>query len=230
MKSLGGVKLNLAYYIFLLLIIFLLIIIIVKNEKLSPIRIKVYLFAVLILFLFRYIGLFLLCVVKGGTFIYYFKSILYLNHLAIPLIVLALAYVYLRWDTLSFRINYFIATLLGLVYFIGMFFINGRVLFDVKYGYIINIQNEESLFLVSLFIVGGLLIFCIHFLDKPNNNRKGMCYLILALAVVIIENVIYLGGIRIFPYPIIGDGIFLILMNLCINKFSNSKFKIKNSK
>lgn len=210
---------NLTYYIFLLLIISLLIRIIVKNERLSPIRIKVYLFAVLILFLFRYIGLFLLCVVKGGTFIYYFKSILYLNHLAIPLIVLALVYVYLRWDTLSFRINYSIATLLGLIYFIGMFFINGKVLFDVKYGYIINIQNEEGLFLVSLFILGVLLIFCIHFLDKPNNNRKGMYYIILALTVTIIEDVIYLGGIRTFPYPIIGDGIFLILINLCLNKF-----------
>ena len=216
---------NLAYYIFLLLIIFLLIIIIKINEKLSPIKIKVYLFAVTILFLFRYIGLFLLCIVQGGGFIYYFKSILYLNHLAIPLIVLALSYVYLRWDKLGFRINYLIAAGLCIVYFIGMFFIKGRVLFDVKYGYIINIKNEESLFLVSLFIVGGLLIFCIRFFDKPNNNRRGMCYLIIALTVVIIENVLYLGGIRIFPYPIIGDGIFLILMNLCINNFQNSKVK-----
>ena len=219
---------NLAYYIFLLLIIFLLITIIRKNQKLSPIKIKVYLFAVIILFLFRYIGLFLLCVVKGGGFIYYFKSILYLNQLAIPLIVLALSYIYLRWDKLEFRINYIIAIGLGLIYFIGMFFINGRVLFDVKYGYIINIPKEESLFIVSLFIIGGLLIFCIYFFDKPNNNKRGMCYLIIALTVVIIEDALYLGGIRIFPYPIVGDGIFLLLMNLCINRFSNSKLKIKD--
>ena len=219
---------NLAYYIFLLLIIFLLVLIIRKNEKLSPIKIKVYLFIVLILFSFRYIGLFLLSIVNGGVYIYYFKSILYLNHLAIPLIVLQLSYVYLRWNKLGFKINYIIAIVFGLIYFIGMFFINGRVIFDVKYGYIINIQNDRSLFLVSLGIVGALLIFCVNFFDKPNNDRRGMCYLVIALVAVIIENVMYLGGIRVFPYPIIGDGIFLLLLNLCINKFDNAKYKIKN--
>lgn len=210
---------NLAYYIFLLLIIFLLLVLLKKNENGSPAKIKVYMFAIIILFLFRYIGLFLLCVVKSGGFIYYFKSILYLNHLAIPLIVLALAYVYLRWDKVDFRINYLIAICLGLLYFIGMIFIKGRVLFDIKYGYIINIKNEAILFLISLSILGGLLIFCIYFLDKPNNNKRGMYYLILALTIVIVENVMYLGGFKIFPYPIIGDGIFLVLMNLCISRF-----------
>lgn len=210
---------NLVYYIFLLLIIFLLLLIIRKNEKLSPKKIKLYLFVVLILFLFRYLGLFLLCIASGGAYIYYFKSILYLNHLAIPLIVLALVYVYLRWSRLDFRVNYFIAAALGLIYTVGMYFINGRVQYNVKYGYIVNIENDKALFLVSLAVLGTLLLFCINFIDKPNNNKRGMCYLIIGLLVVITENILYLGGIRAFPYPILGDGVFLLLINLSINKF-----------
>ena len=47
----------------------------------------------------------------------------------------------------------------------------------------------------------------------------GMIYVILALFIVIVENILYLGGFKLFPYPIIGDGIFLILMNLGVETF-----------
>lgn len=210
---------NLVYYIFLLLIIFLLSSLIIKNKKLSPKKIKIYMFIVILLFLFRYMGLFLLCIIKSGAYISSLKSLLYLNHLAIPLIVLALDYVFLRWDKLRFSVNYFIAIILSLLYIIGMYFIKARVIFNINYGYIINVKNETVLYLLSLIIVGILLIYSIYFIDKPNNNKKGMIYVILALFMVIMENIIYIGGIRIFPYPIIGDGIFLILMNLGVNTF-----------
>lgn len=212
---------NLVYYFFLLLIIFLLYLLMRKNQKLSPKRIKIYMLIVIILFLLRYIGLFLLCIIKSGVYIYLLKSLLYLNHLAIPLIVLALDYVFLRWDNLRFSINYFISIILGILYAIGMYLVEVKVTFNINYGYIINVKNQTLLYLISLIIVGILLIFSIYFIDKPNNNKKGMIYVILALLIVIIENIIYLGGLRLFPYPIIGDGIFLILMNLGVETFRN---------
>ena len=213
---------NLAYYIFLLLIIFLLISLMKKNLEASPKKIKVYMVVVISLFILRYIGLFLLCIMKDGRFVYMLKPLLFLNHLAIPLIILALAYVYLRWDRLSFTINYIIAFALTVLYGIAIFTMKGKVIFNPTYGYLINIYNETALFLGSLVVLGGLLLYCIYYLDKPNNNKKGMIYLIIASAVVILENVLYLGGLRLFPYPIFGDGIFLVIIGFAINTFKKT--------
>lgn len=174
------------------------------------------------LFLLRYIGLFLLCIVRSGRFVYLLKPLLFLNHLAIPLMILALSYVYLRWDKLSFSINYIIAAILVVVYGLAIFFIKGRTVFNPNYGYLIQIKNETVLYLGSLIIIGLLLVFSVYFLDKPHNNKRGMTYLIIASTVVIIENILYLGGIRLFPYPIFGDGIFVIIINLAFNTFKRN--------
>lgn len=213
---------NLAYYIFLLLIIFLLISLMKKNLEFSPKKIKVYMIVVMSLFMLRYIGLFLLCIMKDGRFVYMLKPLLFLNHLAIPLMILALAYVYLRWDKLSFTINYIVAVALTVLYGISIFTMKGKVVFNPTYGYLINIYNETALFLGSLLILGCLLVYCVYFLDKPNNKKKGMIYLIIASSVVILENVLYLGGLRLFPYPIFGDGIFLVIISFAINTFKKS--------
>ena len=123
---------NLAYYIFLLLIIFLLIFLMKKNLKVSPKKIKAYMMVVMSLFVLRYIGLFLLCIMKDGRFVYMLKPLLFLNHLAIPLMILALAYVYLRWDKLSFNINYIIAVVLVILYVATMFTKKWKVVFKVN--------------------------------------------------------------------------------------------------
>ena len=214
---------NLAYYIFLLLIIFLLSLLLRKNIRLSPKKIKVYMSIVIFLFVMRYITLFTLCVVKNARFIHYLKGILYLNQFAIPLMVLALAYVYLRWDKLNFYVNYIIAIILGILYSVEIYFMKVKIMFSPNYGYIINIKQETIFYLATLVMVGVLLIFCMYFFDKPNNNRWGMTYLIIALVMVITENVLYIGGMKLFPYPIFGDAVFITLINLAVNTFKKKE-------
>ena len=216
---LGVFRLNLAYYIFLLLIIFLLFFLFQKNCELSPKKIKVYMGIVITLFLLRYIGLFILCIIKDGSFVHLFKPMLFLNQLCIPLMVLALAYVFLRWDKLDFNINYIIAIVFSLIYGGSLFIAEDRISFNPKYGYIINIKNEAIFYLISLVVIGALLAFCVYFIDKPNSNSKGMVYLVVALSFIIVEYILYIGGIRVFPYPILGDAIFIFIMNLAVNTF-----------
>ena len=218
----GGFIVNLAYYIFLLLIIFLLVLLINKNIKLSPKKIKIYITGVSFLFILRYIGLFLLCILKNGSIVYLLKPLLFLNFLAIPFMVLGLSYVYLRWDKLSFNVIYIISAILFVAYCMGINFISGKVIFNPSYGYVINIYNEKTIDVIFLLLVGSLLCFCFYFFDKPNNNRWGMIYLVIALVLVIVENILYIGGIRLFPYPIFGDGIFILIMNFAINTFKKN--------
>ena len=213
---------NFAYYLFLLLIIFLSFSIIKKNLEVSPKKIKIYLTIVITLFLLRHIALFLLCILKNSTIIYYLKSIIFLDHLSIPLIVLAITYVYLRSEKLNFSGSYIIATIISAIY-MGIIHIS-KVTVEVSYlyGFILKIDKETILFLFSLILLGALLILNVILLDKPFVNKIGIWLIIIAISIVMIEYIIVLGGIKVFPYSVIGDMIFLIIMNLMLKGFKVS--------
>lgn len=216
---------NFAYYLFLLLIIFFSISIINKNLKVSPKKIKIYLNIVITLFLLRHIALFLLCILKNSTIIYYLKSIIFLDHLAIPLIVLAVTYVYLRSEKLSFGRSYVIAAIICIIYAIIMEFSKVTVQVSYLYGFILEIDKGTLIYLFSLILLGILLILNVILLDKPFVNKRGIWFIITAILIVMMEEVIILGGIKIFPYPVIGDLIFLIILDFVLKGFMISSKK-----
>lgn len=213
---------NFAYYLFLLLIIFLSIFIIKKNLEVSPKKIKIYLTLVITLFLLRHIALFLLCILKSSTIIYYLKPIIFLDHLSIPLIVLAVTYVYLRAEKLSFGGSYIIAAIVCAIYAIIMQTSKVTVQVSYLYGFILEINKGTILFLFSLILLGILLVLNVILLDKPFANKKGIWFIIIAISIVMIEDIIALGGVKIFPYSVIGDMLFLIIINLVLSGFKLS--------
>lgn len=214
---------NFAYYVFLLLIIFLSISIMKKNIEVSPKKIKIYLSIVITLFLLRHIALFLLCILKNSTVIYHLKPIIYLNHLSIPLMVLSITYIYLRSENLKFSGSYIIAAIISGAYI--LIIKTSKVIVQVShlYGFILRIDQETVLFLFSLILLGSLLVLNVILLDKPFVNKLGIWFVIIAISVVMLEDVIILGGIKLFPYSVIGDLIFLIIMNLVLKSFKKLK-------
>ena len=213
---------NFAYYLFLLLIIFLSIFIMKRNLEVSPKKIKIYLTIIITLFLLRHIALFLLCILENSTIIYYLKPIIFLDHLSIPLIVLAITYVYLRSETLKFSGSYIIAFVAGIIYVFIMETSKVTVQVNYLYGFILAIDKEIILFLFSLILLGVLLILNVILLDKPFANKKGIRFMIISILVVMSEEIIMLGGIRVFPYSVIGDLMFLALMNWVLSGFKTS--------
>lgn len=220
-----GVKtfVNFAYYIFLLLIIFLSFYTLKRNLEVSPKKIKIYLTFVITLFLLRHIGLFLLCILQSSNIIYYLKPIIYLNHIAMPLIVLAITYVYLRSETLKFTGSYAILSAIVLVYLLIMKISRITIEVSQSYGFIVKINNEGEMFLFSLILMGIMLILNVILLDKPFANKIGIWFIIISIVVVMLEEVIILGGIKVFPYSVIGELIFLIIINVVFNGFKKSK-------
>ena len=216
---------NFAYYLFLLLIIFLSFSIMKKNLKVSPKKIKIYLSLVITLFLLRHIALLLLCILKNSTIIYYLKAIIFLNHLSIPLMVLAITYVYLRSEKLNFGGSYIIATIICTIYIAIMYISKVTVQVSYLYGFILKIDRETMLFLFSLILLGVLLVVNVILLDKPFVNKIGIWFVIIAISIVMVEDIIILGGIKIFPYSVIGDMIFLVIMNLVLKSFKVSSKK-----
>lgn len=213
---------NFAYYLFLLLIIFLSIFIMKRNLEVSPKKIKIYLTIVITLFLLRHIALFFLCILENSTVIYYLKPIIFLDHISIPLMILAMTYVYLRAETLKFGGSYIIAFLAGIIYVFIMETSKVTVQVSYLYGFILGIDKEIILFLFSLILLGLLLILNVILLDKPFANKKGIRFIIISILIVMTEEIIMLGGIRVFPYSVIGDLIFVILMNWVLSGFKAS--------
>ena len=213
---------NFAYYLFLLLIIFLSIFIMKRNLEVSPKKIKIYLIIVITLFLLRHISLFLLCILENSTVIYYLKPIIFLDHLSIPLMILAMTYVYLRAETLKFTGSYIIAFIAGIIYVFIMETSKVTVQVSYLYGFILGIDKEIILFLFSLILLGVLLILNVILLDKPFANKTGIRVIIISILIVMAEEIIILGGIRVFPYSVIGDLIFLVLMNWVLSGFKAS--------
>lgn len=196
-----------------------------KNLEVSPKKIKIYLTLVITLFLLRHIALFLLCILKNSTIIYYLKSIIFLNHLSIPLMILAISYIYLRSEKLSFGGSYIIAAIVCAIY-IGIIHIsNVTIQVSYLYGFILEIDKETFLVLFSLILLGSLLVLNVILLDKPFVNKVGIRLVILAISIVMIEDIIILGGIKFFPYSVIGDMTFLIIMNLVLKSFKASSKK-----
>lgn len=214
---------NFAYYIFLLLIIFLCFFTIKRNLLVSPKKIKIYLTIVIILLLIRHIGLFILCIIESSKYIYYFKPIIYLDNIAVPLMILAITYVYLRSEKLKFTGSYFI--LIGAIFIYSIIIYISKIIVNVSYiyGFIISIDKEILLSMFSLILLGIMLIINVLLLDKKYVNKKGIWFIIFAIMVVMIEKVIMLGGIRIFPYSVIGELIFLVVINLVISGFKKIK-------
>jgi hypothetical protein len=193
-----------------------------RNFEVSPKKIKIYLIIVITLFLLRHISLFLLCILENSTVIYYLKPIIFLDHLSIPLMILAMTYVYLRAETLKFTGSYIIAFIAGIIYVFIMETSKVTVQVSYLYGFLLAIDKEIILFLFSLIFLGVLLILNIILLDKPFANKKGIWFIIISILIVMTEEIIMLGGIRVFPYSVIGDLIFLALMNWVLSGFKLS--------
>jgi hypothetical protein len=221
----GAEFVNFAYYLFLVLIIFFGIVILKKNLKVSPKKIKIYLTFVITLFLLRHIALFILCILRNSTIIYYAKMLIFLDHLSIPLIVLAVTYVYLRSEKLNFSWSYVVAIIAGGAY--ASIIQTSKITVEVSYlyGLILQLDNQVSLSLFSLILLGGLLILNVISLDKPFANKKGIWFIIIAIVIVMLEEILILGGIKLFPYPVIGDMLFVIILDFVLNGFKISSRK-----
>lgn len=214
---------NFAYYMFLLLIIFLSLFTLKRNFEVSPKKIKIYLTFVITLFLLRHIGLFMLCILQSSNIIYYLKPIIYLNHIAMPLIVLAITYVYLRSEVLKFTGSYIILSIVVLIYIYIIRISKLTIEVSQNYGFIADISNENSMYLFSLILMGILLVLNVLLLDKPYANKTGIWFIIVSILVVMMEEVIILGGVKVFPYSVIGELIFLIIINFVFDGFKRSK-------
>lgn len=198
------------YLSLLLLIIFFIVFLIIKNQKESPIKIKIFLNIIFLVLLIKNLVLFLNTVIDNQGISYLLRNCVFLDFIAIPMISVAMLYIFLRQEKLKFDYNYIYLVIMSLTYIISMIYCSKKIGIDSKLGFIILFENPMIPYLVYLIILSTISVVTLWFLDKPNNNKKGMSLLLLSICMYIMEFILIIGGMHIFRYVLVSEVFILI--------------------
>ena len=207
--------------ILLVMIIFSLYLIYLSSNN-CPKKIRKFYLVSLSIIVVRYVSLLSLWLVQRQRIIYFIKIFTQLNFLAIPLLILAAIYIFLRDEKRRFDYNYTFMIILFLGYCLINIFYKLDIRVDTVFGFMVSYKEILVPNLIYLIVISSFVVITLLFVDKPYSNTSGMKLLLVSLIITVIEFIIFLGGIRIFPYPLIGE--------LCIIGCSYkaiSTFKIK---
>lgn len=211
---------NLIYYMSLLFILFFIMFLIDKDRKKAPKKIRIFLGLSLIVLFIKNLVLILMCIIKNIEIIYILKNFIYLDYLVIPVIALNLYYIYLRFDNINFNIIYHIGIISIIIYLIFIYKIDGVVKLDASIGYFIVLNNESIIKAILIFIIGMLLLGGAVFLDKPHSNKTGIIITMIVLGFMIIEHILIIFKLWLFPYCIISEILLLFVINNSLDTFN----------
>lgn len=204
--------------ILLFIIIFSLYLLYLSCKK-CPIKIQKFYIVTLSIIVLRYLSLLSLCIIQRQGTIYFIKVLTQLTFIGIPLSILAAIYIFLRDEKRTFNYNYSFMIILFLGYFIMNIIYKLEIKVDNIFGFIVVYKEILTPSLIYLIIISSLSVVTLLFSDKPYSNKLGMRLLLISLIVTVIEFIIFLGGIKIFPYPLIGEVCILGCSYKAINTF-----------
>lgn len=204
--------------ILLFIIIFSLYLLYLSYKK-CPIKIQKFYIVTLSIIVLRYLSLLSLCIIQRQRTIYFIKVLTQLTFIGIPLSILAAIYIFLRDEKRTFDYNYSFMIILFLGYFIMNRIYKLEIKVDNIFGFIVVYKEILTPSLIYLIIISSLSVVTLLFSDKPYSNKLGMRLLLISLIVTVIEFIIFLGGIKIFPYPLIGEVCILGCSYKAINTF-----------
>ena len=190
--------------ILLFIIIFSIYLIYLSSNK-CPSKIRKFYLVSLLIIVVRYLSLLSLWLIQRQRIIYFIKVLTQLSLVGMPLLVLAAIYIFLRDENRSFNYNYTFMIILFLVYVVINIFYKLDIRVDSIFGFIVSYREILIPSLIYLILISSFVVISLLFIDKPYSNTNGMKLLLVSLIITVIEFVIFLGGIRIFPYPLLGE-------------------------
>lgn len=191
-----------------------------RNLDLSPKKIKLFVSISLMPLILRYIVLLFGVFIEKQGIIYFLKYYVFFNYFSVPLIILSALYIFLRSEKQKFNRNYIFMIVLALLYVAFVYTYKISISITNNFGFVISLKDGMIPILIYLIIIASLSVFILINLDKPFSNKVGMRILLISLMLYIIEYILLLGGINIYPYPIIGEVLILgcLLKSICTFK------------
>ena len=211
------------FFIYLCLLLFIIIFSFYlqkKNSEKCPVKIRRYFNMLLSLIIIKYSIMLIMCLVENKNIIIYVKDLALLNYIFIPLIGFISLYIFLRDDKMKFSYNQIVLTIVSISYLLLIFIYKTDISIDSELGFIVHFKEYLNPYLIYLIEIATIIVIAILNIDKKYVNKSGLRILIFASGIFIVELILFLAKINIFPYPIIGEILFLILILKNINTFN----------
>lgn len=211
--------LNFAYLLTLVFIIIFIFYLIMINRNKCPKKVKVFFNMTFVLLVIRYITVLLGTLIESQSIIYILRTMVLLNYSLIPLVALGTAYIFLRNEDTKFDYNFIFMLILLLLYVGELYLYKVNISINNSFGFIINFKNNLTPNLIYLIVIAAIAIVSLLSIDKPFCNKWGMKLLTISLMITIAEFILFLGGIKFFPYPLIGEILILLMSFKAIKTF-----------
>lgn len=207
------------YLCFLLFIIIFLLYLQKINVKFCPNKIKIYYTITLALLFLRYSTIFIASLANNQAIVYFIRPIAVLNYCAIPLLALGALYIFLREERRGFDYNFIFMAILLVVDITLILLYKVKIDISINFGFVIGFREILTPNLIYLIILASLAVITLMQIDRPYCNRGGMRLLLISLMCSVAELILFLGGIKVFPYPIFGEVLILLNTFNAINTF-----------
>lgn len=194
----------------LFIIIFILYLFTISIRK-CPKKIKIFFSITLLLLITRYTTILICNLIDKQSIVYLLRQFVLINYCAIPLLALGVSYIFLREEDKSFDYNFIFMGILVAMYIALILIYKVNISIDNVFGFVITFKKSLTPNLIYLILTASLAVLSLLSMEKPYSNKWGMRFLTIALMVSILEFVTFLGGVKILPYPFIGE--ILILLN-----------------
>ena len=202
------------YYLCLLLFIITIIFyLIMKARKRCPVKVRKYYIITLTILLLRSITLLLLSLIEKQEIMYFLKPMSMMDIITIPLLSMGALYIFLRNERMRFDYNFILMiSMIGIYCFLISFY-RLKSYIDAEFGYVVIFKDTMIPSLIYLIVMAMVTVISLI-------NTLGMKLLTFSTVVFVIEYILFLGGIKIFPYPFIGEISLLIVVLQSIDTFN----------
>lgn len=207
------------YFVILLLIIFLCMFILDKLLRWAPIKIKMVSIFMILFVMLRYITLILLAILEDQKYIYYIKYLVFLQYVYIPVILFIIYYICRRNDKIKFSTTYSIIAMFTIFYSMLLAVYEPSISISLRFGYIIMLKSEYIFTLAFIVVPTIILVLAILDLDRNFVNKPGIRLIIISTVFIILDNLIKLFGVSVYPYCVISELVTLLVFNYCIGLF-----------
>ena len=192
-------------YIFILPAVFILLCYLLYLVWFCPNKIKIVASVCIILFLLRYVCIFIMLLAHKMTYLYMLKLPYFLNLPAGAILIFISFYIFMRKNNVNFNYIFLMSAVVAAVYMFEVLKYNVYVTGVDNFGYTMFFKYDIGIYWTYIIIATAGLFGSLVFLQMSYVNKIGFYMLAFACVFVIAENIGSIVGFRIFPESIIGD-------------------------
>lgn len=186
--------------------------------KKVPAKIRILGIVIFCAFILRSASLIYFYAAENIKYLFYLKSIYFLNFAFIPICALTLLYILWRNDKINFSAIYIISAIILGIYI--AFIIKAEAYIKLNLFGTYSMLFNKYLF-YNIFIGINALIFFIVIIiwNKNTQNKLGIYFMLISSMVNIVEYLLFISNMYYMPECIFGDLSWVITSILIINKF-----------